>query len=126
MDDGCTISTTGALCWEASLRRGLICSWLGIQDALRKIHPPSQSLGPWVGKLTNTQEEVYGLISQDRWDKTCSIIAEIQSIDLELSKGMNRSRLESIRRLLMYAAKMYREMESYLKGLHLTMDSRRP
>ena len=36
---------------------------------------------------------------------------------------MDRARLEAIRGLLVYSARTYRDMNPYLKGLHLTLDS---
>ena len=40
--------------------------------------------------------------------------------------SLDRDNMESIRGFLVYVAKMYRDMNPYLKGLHLTLDSWRP
>ena len=40
--------------------------------------------------------------------------------------GMDRSKIEWIRGFLVYVAREYRDMNLYLKGLHLTLDSWRP
>ena len=53
---------------------GSTCSWLGIQDASRKFQPRSQDPWTWVGTITNTEVDVYGLVSQERWDKTRQLI----------------------------------------------------
>ena len=39
---------------------------------------------------------------------------------------MYRASMESIRGLLVYVSKTYKDMIPYLKGLHLTLDSWRP
>ena len=64
VDDGRLIGPIEDLCWESSIRRGLTCSWLVIQDASRKIQPPSQVPGTWAGTITNTEGGVHGLVSQ--------------------------------------------------------------
>ena len=39
---------------------------------------------------------------------------------------MYRARMEFIRGLLVYVSRTYRDMNPYLKGVHLTLDSWRP
>ena len=51
------------------------------------------------------------------------IIAELNSMGMEDSEGMHWARMESIRGFLIYVASKYRDMDPYLKGLHLTLDS---
>ena len=41
VDNGQTIGPTKKLFWEASIRWGSTCSWLGIQGASIKVQPPS-------------------------------------------------------------------------------------
>ena len=62
------------------------------------------------------------MVSQDIWDKTQRIIAELSRMDMEDSEGMHWDRMESIIGLLKYIARKYRDMNTYLKGLHLTLD----
>ena len=40
VEKGWLIGPTENLCWEASIIWGSTCSWLGIQDASRKVQPP--------------------------------------------------------------------------------------
>ena len=63
------------------------------------------------------------MVSHDIWDKTQSIIAELTRMDMEDSEGMHWDRMESIKGLLIYIARKYRDMNPYLKELHLTLDS---
>ena len=74
----------------------------------------------------NTQEGVYVLVSQDRWEKTRRIISDIHSMESEGNEGTDRSKLESIRGFLVYVARTHRYTNPYLKGLHLNMDSWSP
>ena len=66
------------------------------------------------------------MVSQEIWNKTQRTIAELTSMDLEDSEGMYQYRMESIRGFLVYFSRTYRDMNPYLKGLHLTLDSWRP
>ena len=51
------------------------------------------------------------------------IIAEQSSMDLEDNEGMHWARIESTRGLLIYFSRKYRDMNPYLKRIHLTLDS---
>ena len=46
---------------------------MGIEDTSRKVQGPSQEPVPWASTVTHTMEVVYGLVSQDRWDKSNSV-----------------------------------------------------
>ena len=63
VDDGRPIGPTKYLCWEAYRRWVSTCSWLGIQDASRKVQPISQAPGPWAVTVTDTEGGVHGLVS---------------------------------------------------------------
>ena len=76
----------------------------------------------WSGTFTNTQEVVHGLLSQDRWYKTFRIILDIISIELEVIEEVNQARIYSIRGFFFYVAKTYKDMNTYLKGLYITID----
>ena len=52
-------------------------SWICIQDACMKIQVQSWKPVPWYGTVTYTIEGVYGLVSQDRWDKSKRLILEL-------------------------------------------------
>ena len=61
------------------------------------------------------------MVSQDIWDKTQRITAELTRMDMEYIEGMYWDRMESIKGLLIYIARKYRDMNPYLKGLHLML-----
>ena len=69
------IGPNHTLFWEASRRWGSTCSWLGIQEAPRKVQSPQQAPGPWAGNINNNKEGVHGLVSQYIWDNTHRLIA---------------------------------------------------
>ena len=58
-----------------------MCSWMGIQDASKKVQEPLQETGTWEGTVTHTTEGVYGLVSQDIWDKDRQM--KIDSVEME-------------------------------------------
>ena len=64
---------------------------------------------------------MYGLVSQEIWDKTWQLIAELVKTEEERRYGMPRARMESIRGFLVYVSRKYRDMTSYLKVVHLNM-----
>ena len=120
LDDRRRIAPTKTICWEASRSWGSTCSWLGRQDASRKIEPPSQALGPWDGTVRNTEGGVHGLVSLDIWDKTRRLLEELVGMEQEEREGMPRDIKESITGLLVYISSTYRYINPYLKGVHLT------
>ena len=62
------------------------------------------------------------MVSQDIWDKTRRVIAELKIMEMEYSKGMHRASIESIRGSLVYVSITYRVMTPYSKGMYLTLD----
>ena len=54
-----------------------MCARLGVQDAARKRTSASRTPGPWAGTVTHTdQDQVCGMVSQEKWDKTQVLIRE--------------------------------------------------
>ena len=102
VDDERLIGPTEDLCWEAYRRWVLAFSWLGIKDDSRKVQPPSKSPGTWSGTITNTKGGVYGLVSQERWDKTRRFIANLVRMERSGRCGIPIERMESIRGFLVY------------------------
>lgn len=50
---------------------GKICIHLGLQDAARKRHEPSQEPGAWAGAVVTTKNgQVEKSVTQDWWVKT--------------------------------------------------------
>jgi hypothetical protein len=123
VDDGRPTGFSEEQCWQASRRFCSICSYLGIQDAARKRTTPSQTPGPWAGSVVHTKGEVVALVSQKKWDKTKSMVAELKAMLSAREDGkLPHKRLEQIRGFLIYVSRTYDWMPPYLKGLHLTID----
>ena len=122
VDDGRVAAHSEDLAWRAGRAYGAGCSRRGVQDASRKRTSPSQTPGQWAGTVTHTTEgRVVGMVSQEKWDRTKRLIAELQ---LLLSKGpLPLQRLLEIRGFLMYVVRTYTWLNPYMKGLHLTIDS---
>ena len=57
------------------------------------------------------------------WDKTQRFISEMVETEREGRYDMSRARMESIRDFFLYVSKIYRDMNPYLKGDHLTLES---
>ena len=68
------VGPTKTLCWDACIRWGLTCSWLGIKDDYRKVQPPSQDPGIWYGTINNSKGGVNRLVSKDIWYNHRSLI----------------------------------------------------
>ena len=124
--NGRPIGTTDEVCWEESRKWGSKRSWMGIQYASRKVHDPSQEPRPWEGTATHTKEGVFGLVSQYRWDKVKRLVQVLVDTEDKEEGGLEKAKMVSIRELLVYVARTYRDMNPYLKGFYLTIYSWRP
>jgi hypothetical protein len=57
--------------WRASSKAAKTCSWLGLQDAVRKRREPSLEPGAWAGTVILASDgEVKKMVTQERWEKT--------------------------------------------------------
>ena len=101
------------------------CTRRGVQDASHKRTSPSQTPGPWASTVTHTDGgKVCGMVSQEKWDKSKRLIAELgEMVALDC---LPLTRLLQIRGFLMYVVRTYPWINPYIKGLHLTIDSWQP
>lgn len=113
-------------CLHASRRFGSLCGHYGVNDAARKVKGPDMKPGPWAGTMVYSDEGVDGLVSQQKWDKTKGYVRELREEVNARPEELQRARLESMRGFLIYVARTYRNLNPYLKGVHLTVDSWRP
>jgi hypothetical protein len=62
--------------WAAAHQVATRECYLGIQDAARKRRPPlKRNAGAWAGSIVKTSTKEVGItVSQERWDRTKSII----------------------------------------------------
>ena len=76
--------------------------------------------------MNRTTEGVCGIVSQDWLNKVKRLIQELVDMEDKWERWLDRAKIESIRGFLLYVARIYWDMNPYLKGLHLTLDSCRP
>jgi hypothetical protein len=111
---------------DASRRIASLMNWLGIQDAARERRDPSRTPGAWAGSIVHTEDGVITVsVSQERWDKAKGIISWIEA-EMSESDNIDFKLLESYRGFLVYLTRTYPDINPYLKGIHLTLDSWRP
>lgn len=60
---------------------------------------------------------------QEKWDKTKSLVKELDQMMRKDARRLSRKRLEQIRGFLGYVSQTYHILATYMKGLHLTIDS---
>ena len=78
MDDERVAGPTKELTWQASHRLAEIQSYLGVQDAARKVRPCSQTLGAWAGSAVHIFEQlgVCMLTPEEKWVKLKFLIGK--------------------------------------------------
>jgi len=138
VDDGRITGWCKMECWRAARRFSSVISSLGIQDAYRKRTEALREQGTWIGGVTLTtppailtEEEgrsfqVSVTVTQMKWVKIQGLVEELHEMISTHPDALDRERLEQIRGFLNYAARTYRWLNTYLKGLHLTIDGWRP
>ena len=99
-------------------------SYLGLQDALRKLRPVTREPGAWAGVVVHNDPQlgIVVLTSQEKWDKTKAICAHWMRLLLEEKTEVPFKQLESDRGFLVYVANAYPCMRPYLKGFHLSLE----
>ena len=102
-------------------------SYLGLQDALRKVRHPkgSKRPGAWAGVNVVIEDDgsVAVMTSQEKWDRLKAIcthwLGEINAGRLQL----DFKKLQSDRGFLVYVTQAYPGMKPYLKGFHLSLET---
>lgn len=99
-------------------------SYLGLQDALRKLRPVTRQPGAWAGVVVHNDPElgIVVLTSQEKWDKTKAICEHWMSLLVEGKTEVPFKQMESDRGFLVYVANAYPCMRPYLKGFHLSLE----
>jgi hypothetical protein len=102
-------------------------NYLGIQDAPRKRRASSRNPGAWAeGVIQTTDDGVFVLTSQEKWDKAKLQIEEVRAMLERDSKALPRKQLEQFWGFLQYVTQTYSSITSYMIGFHMTIDSWRP
>jgi len=113
-------------CWKVGHQAGCRINHLGIQVTSRKMSPPSQTPGAWAGTIAHTGPTGVSVkVSQDKWDKARSYVAEL-STQLASGNLLDRKSLEIYRGFFIHLQRTYPTITPFLKGLHLTIDGWRP
>jgi hypothetical protein len=102
-------------------------SYLGLQDALRKVRHPkgSKRPGAWAGVNVVIEDDgsVAVMTSQEKWNRLKAIcthwLGEINAGRLQL----DFKKLQSDRGFLVYVTQAYPGMKPYLKGFHLSLET---
>ena len=115
VDDGRAVGHSAELTWRAARCYAATCASLGVQDAARKRTSASRTPGPWAGTFTHTdQDQVCGMVSQEKWGKTQALIRELW-VMLEWDSLPLQWLLE-IRGFLIYVVRMYPWLTPTSKG----------
>jgi hypothetical protein len=98
--------------------------YLGIQDAPRKTHPPSQKkCGAWAGTVMRiTKDQITRLVTQAKWDKGKEIIKWFRE-KCDAGKGYSYKQVLSKKGFLVHLCMTYSFLVPFLKGFHLLSDS---
>jgi hypothetical protein len=96
---------------------------LGNQDAARKRRKASQRPGAWAGGIVYTDQGLMRkLVSQSKWDKVKSFLAEVCAA-YENGTELLRAKFLSGTGFLLHVAQTYEFMQPYLKGFHLAIEA---
>ena len=71
-------------------------------------------------------ERVCEVVSKYWWDKVKRLIKDLVDMEDKEEGGFDRSKMELIKGFMLYVARTYQDMNPYLKGFHLNLDSWRP
>jgi hypothetical protein len=111
-------------CVLASRRIASLCNFLGIQDAARKRHFPSQTPRVWCGAKSATDNKgLYTCTTQVKWDRGKNIINNwVEELELN-DNTLNRKEMMSGRGFLVHLSRTYPGLVPFLKGVHHTLES---
>jgi hypothetical protein len=124
VDDERVAGPTEDLTWQASHRIAAIQSYLGVQDAARKVRPCSQTPGAWAGAVVHIfpQLGVCTLTSEDKWTKLKEMLVKWDELLSSGETQLSHKELQSDRGFLVYVTRTYPAMVPYLKGFHLSIE----
>jgi hypothetical protein len=102
-------------------------SYLGLQDALRKIRAPNGSRRPgaWAGANICIEEDgsIMILTLQEKWDRLKNICKHWLGVINLGTTDLDFKRLQSDCGFLVYITQAYPGMKPYLKGFHLSLET---
>ena len=124
VDDERVTGATRELTWQASHKLAAIQSYLGVQDAARKVRPCSKTPGAWAGAVVHIMQQlgVCTLTSEDKWGKLKALLQKWWDLLSAGETELAHKELLSDRGFLVYVTRTYPAMVPYLKGFHLTIE----
>ena len=123
VDDERVTAPLEGLAWQASHVLTAKHSYLGIQDAARKVRPCSQTPGARAGAVVHVLEDlgVCVLTSEEKWNKMKEILDKWWDKMEAGETTLLHKELLSDRGFLVYVTWTYPPMVPYLKGFRLTI-----
>jgi hypothetical protein len=127
VDDICSSNSTEDGCVHASRRIASLCNYLGIQDAARKHHFPSQKPRVWCGAVTATDNTgLYTATTLPKWQQGKDIInGWLEELNNSDNTMLNRKAMLSGRGFLVHLSRTYPAIVPFMKGVHHTLESLR-
>ena len=124
VDDERVKGATRELTWQASHRLAAVQSYLGIQDAARKVGECLQQPRAWAGAVVHVipDKGIYVLTSDEKWLKMKRIIAKWSDVLDSGASNLDHKQLLSDRGFLVYVTRAYPSLIPYVKGFHLTAE----
>jgi hypothetical protein len=112
--------------WSATHTLTSCYCYLSLQMSSRKTRPPSQQPGAWAGSHVVIHEGGIGVTcGNDKWVKAQGLLKELQE-ELQAGSQLSHKSLEQKRGFFVHLQRTYPCIMSFLKGMHLTIDSWRP
>jgi hypothetical protein len=99
MDDSRPTGPDAEEYWRASRKAAIVCNYLGIQDAPRKMREMSRAPGPWAGSMAYTDDRSAGVlvsVSRKKWAKVKQLLATLQELAVLASEWVDHKLLEII------------------------------
>ncbi len=121
-DDLRPVGATKKESWHAGSRAASIDNWLGCQDAARTRRDSRQDPGAWAGCVVRTVGGVFGLVSEDKWDKMKRLLREMESMLDTIPDALPRHRLTVIRGFLIYLTQTYHYLIPSLTAIPIPID----
>lgn len=113
--------------WSVGMQVAKRLQYLGIQNAARKLRPPTLEPGAWAGAIFRIYvTEITKTISQAKWDKAKGLIDGVAKELIDHGGHMNYKQLEVVRGFLGHLALTFSIVVPFLKGFHLTLSGHLP
>ena len=113
-------------CWLVYRQFASRMQYLGLQNAPRKFRPPSQDqAGAWMGTIFRVgPESVSKTVSEEKWQKGRDMLGSIRQLLSDCDCPIfDRKLLEKQTGFLNHLAMTFEDLNPFLKGFYLTLNS---